>query len=83
MAASIHGQLQHVSPFEIDLVVLNEAPPVLADRVVRAGHLLLGDSDPRRVGFEQRSLLDTWISCRSSSIHCALLARAREGRLGA
>ena len=84
MAASIHSQLQHVSPFELDLVVLNEASPVLADRAVRAGHLLLGDTDPRRVAFEQRSLVEYLDFLPVIERYDrALLARAKEGRLGA
>ena len=83
-AASIHRRLEKVSPIEIDLVVLNEAPPALVDRAVRTGRVLFGDSDPRRVRFEQRSLLDYLDFLPVLERYDrALLARAREGRFGA
>jgi predicted nucleotidyltransferase len=84
MAARIHGELQRVSPREVDLVVLNGAPPLLADRIVRGGHVLFGEADPRRVAFEHRSLIEYLDFLPVLERYDrALLARAREGRLGA
>lgn len=43
---------------EIDLVILNDAPPLLRERAV-AGQRLIVDRDPKaRVRFEARALLD-------------------------
>lgn len=82
-AARIHTALQRVSPITLDLVVLNDAPPLLADRVVRTGRVLFGAGDPRRVVFEQRSLLEYLDFLPVLEAYDrALLARAREGRLG-
>lgn len=84
LAARIHTELQRVSPREVDLVVLNDAPPVLADRVIRNGRLLFGEDDRRRVAFEQRSMIEYLDFLPVLEAYDrALLARASEGRFGA
>lgn len=68
---------------EVDLVVLNDAPPLLRHRVIRDGKLIL-DRDPRtRVRFETRALLDY---LDTAPLRAALSAgrrrRIAEGRFG-
>lgn len=68
----------------IDLVVLNEAPPALAHRVVRDGALLVSRDESRRLQFEVDAI-GAFLDFRSvlDQYDTHLLARVREGRLGA
>lgn len=68
---------------ELQVLVANDAPPAVAHRVLRDGILLLGEDDRRRVAFEARVLLD-YLDFQPvlERYDKALLARAREGRLG-
>jgi hypothetical protein len=43
---------------EVDLVILNDAPPLLSHRVLRDGLLLLERSRTERVRFETRAVLE-------------------------
>jgi predicted nucleotidyltransferase len=42
---------------DIDLVVLNDAPPLLAHRILREGRLLFSTDDKTRVAFETSAVL--------------------------
>lgn len=43
------------APEGVDLLVLNDAPPLLADRVIRSGRLLLSRSEPERLRWVVRT----------------------------
>ncbi len=58
LALTISGQLSQLGGPEIDVVILNEAPPLLKDRVLRYGRLLFCSNDERRIEFEARSLME-------------------------
>ncbi len=42
---------------EIDLVVLNEAPPLLAHRILREGHLVFSVNEKIRLQYESKTVL--------------------------
>jgi len=42
---------------EIDLVVLNDAPPLLAHRILKEGILIFSDNEKRRLEFEVKAVL--------------------------
>jgi len=42
---------------DIDLVVLNDAPPLLAHRILKEGILIFSDNDKKRLEFEVRAIL--------------------------
>lgn len=42
---------------EIDLIVLNDAPPLLAHRILREGLLIFSDDDNIRLDYEVRAVL--------------------------
>jgi predicted nucleotidyltransferase len=71
------------APEGVDLVILNDAPPLLADRVIRRGELLFSRSEPERL---------RWV-VRAKSRYCdlrplrrrldeAVSERLRSGRFG-
>jgi predicted nucleotidyltransferase len=70
---------------EIDLVVLNQAPPALAYRVVREGKLLFEKEDGKaqRVSFQTR-VWDRYFDFQSVEkiLHEGLRRRIKEGRFG-
>lgn len=81
--ASVGGGERGHAPEGVDLVILNDAPPLLADRVLRRGRLLFSRSEPERI---------RW-SVRVKSRHCdlrplrrrldrAVSERLRDGRFG-
>jgi len=67
----------------VDLVLLEEASSLLKHRVLRDGILLLERDETRRVKFEARAIQEYLDFQYYADIYDrALLARAREGRLG-
>lgn len=67
----------------VDLVLLNQAAPLLCYEVIREGRLLFAKDEPIRIAFEQRVLqeyLDTAYLRRVQ--YQALLARLEDGALG-
>lgn len=51
------GEVMHACrAFDVDVVLLNEATPLLAYEVIRGGHLLYEGSHDKRVGFEARTV---------------------------
>ena len=67
----------------VDLVLLDEASPALRHRVLRDGLLLVERDARRRVAFETRSIQEYLDFKPLADIYDrALIARAREGRLG-
>jgi predicted nucleotidyltransferase len=83
-ALALSGDLQRIDGPRIDVVILNEAPPALRDRVVREGRLLLDRDPPGRVEFEARALMEYLdFLPYIERFDRAILKRAREGRLGA
>jgi len=42
---------------DIDLVVLNDAPPLLAHRILKEGVLIFSDNDKKRLEFEVKAVL--------------------------
>ena len=42
---------------EIDLIVLNEAPPLLAHRILKEGLLIFSDDDKIRLAYEVKAVL--------------------------
>jgi uncharacterized protein len=43
---------------DVDLVVLNDAPPLLAHRVLKEGRVLFATDEERRIEFEVRAVLE-------------------------
>lgn len=83
-AARLHTLLDHVSPRPVQVVVLNDAPPLLRHRVLRDGVVLAGEQDPRRVRFEGTALCEYLdVLPLLERVDRAVIARARAGRLGA
>jgi predicted nucleotidyltransferase len=65
----------------IDLVVLNDAPPVLKFEVIRVRHVLYNRDDEARVAFEVRTMQE-WFDWapRYRRMQQARLARFAQGR---
>ena len=42
---------------EVDLIVLNEAPPLLAHRILKEGILIFSDNDKMRLEYEVKAVL--------------------------
>jgi hypothetical protein len=67
----------------VDLVLLEEASPLLKDRVFRHGILLLERDARRRVDFEARAIQEYLDFQPLAAIYDrALIARVAKGRLG-
>jgi predicted nucleotidyltransferase len=68
---------------EVDLVILNDAPPLLRHRVIRSQRLLVDRKPKLRVRFEARSLID-YLDTRPLRAELArgLRHRLAEGRFG-
>jgi predicted nucleotidyltransferase len=67
----------------VDLALLDEASPLLRDRVFRHGILLLERDTRRRVAFEAQAIQEYLDFQPLAAIYDrALIARAAEGRLG-
>lgn len=82
-AARLHTLLDRVSPRAVQLVVLNDATPLLRHRVLRDGIVLAGEHDPRRVRFEGAALCEYLdVLPMPEQYDRALIARAKAGRLG-
>jgi predicted nucleotidyltransferase len=81
---ALAGSLEIAVRRPIDLVVLNGAPTALAHRVVRDGVLLVSRDEERRLRFEADAI-SAFLDFRGvlDRYDAHLLARAREGRLGA
>ena len=68
---------------DVDVVVLNEAPPLLAVEVLREGHLLYNRNDRLRVDFQIRALREYRDTAPLRRLLAeALEARVREGKFG-
>ncbi|MPZ17677.1 MAG: hypothetical protein GEV06_07185 [Luteitalea sp.] len=83
LAAALVEEAERATEQQVDLAILNEAPPLLRHRVVRDGRLLYTRDERRRVAFEARALTEYLdfqpVLARFDRI---LLSRAREGRFG-
>lgn len=70
---------------EVDLVIVNEAPPALAYRVLSTGRLLLEKKDRKgqRVNFQVRTY-DRYFDFKpvEKILHEGLIRRIKEGRFG-
>lgn len=70
---------------EVDLVILNHAPPVLAYRILSKGRLVFEKEDGKgqRVNFQVRSL-DRYFDFKPTEkvLHEGLVRRIKEGRFG-
>lgn len=78
------GDLMDLLRFEdVDVVILNEAPPLLRMEVLRRGHVLMCDDDNVRIAFEARTLREYW-DTRSirASVNVAMNQRLRIGMWG-
>jgi len=66
---------------DVDLVVLNDAGPIIKDRVVRHGRLVYARSERDRVLFEARAIKEALdFEHFSSAYDKALFQQLREGR---
>ncbi|HSS50754.1 MAG TPA: nucleotidyltransferase domain-containing protein [Thermoanaerobaculia bacterium] len=82
IAAALVEKLERVGG-RVDLVLLDEASPLLRDRVFRHGILLLERDVRRRVAFEAQAIQEYLDFQPLAAIYDrALIARAAEGRLG-
>ena len=82
-AARCQTILATESSLPVQVSVLNEASPSFVHRVLRDGVILVGADDPRRVSFEARALAEYLdFQPLMDRFDRALMARAREGRLG-
>lgn len=83
-AARCQTILASESSLPVQVSLLNDASPSFVHRVLREGVLLRGANDPRRVSFEARALTEYLdFQPLMDRFDRALMARAREGRLGA
>jgi len=83
IAAAVAGQLQKLAGPTVDVTILNDSPPALQHRVIRDGQPVFVGNARGRVRFETgvlREFLD--FKPVLERYDQALLARAREGRLG-
>ncbi len=71
------------APEGVDLVILNDAPPLLADRVIRGRELLLSRSEPERVRWTVRQK-SRYCDLRTlrQRLDAAVSDRLRTGRFG-
>ena len=82
VAAALWEHLERRCP-RVDLVILEEAPPVLRHRVFRDGILLVEHDERRRIAFETRAIQEYLDFQHLAEIYDrALVARAAEGQLG-
>lgn len=82
IAAVLVEKLERVGG-RVDLVLLDEASPLLRDRVFRHGILLLERDARRRIELEARAIQEYLDFQPLAAIYDrALIARAAEGRLG-
>lgn len=83
-AARLEHVLGRESVHPVQVVVLNDASPSLVHRALRDGVLLAGAGDPRRVAFEARAMAE-YLDFQPllERLDLAIIARSREGRLGA
>ncbi len=66
---------------DVDLVVLNTAGPIIADRVVRQGRLIYARSDNERIAFEADAVKKALDFGHFSRVYDdALFRRLKEGR---
>lgn len=82
-ASLLAAATEAVGTGEVDLVILDDAPPLLKHRVLRDGVLLV-ERDPRaRVRFETRALLDYLDTAPLRAVLAAgRRERLNEGRFG-
>jgi len=77
-------KLVKVTSFDrVDLVILNEAPPILVYSVFKTGKLLFSRDEERRISFLVKNLKEYWdleITCRP--IYRAMKKRIEEGKFG-
>jgi predicted nucleotidyltransferase len=83
LAAALAEEAERLIRARVDVTILNDAAPVLRDRVIRDGRLLFARDDRRRAAFEAKSLTE-YLDFQPvlERYDRQLLARAREGRLG-
>jgi predicted nucleotidyltransferase len=82
IAAALVEKLERLCG-RVDLVLLDEAPPLLRDRVLRHGILLLERDARRRIAFEAQAIQEYLDFQPLAAIYDrALIARAAEGRFG-
>jgi predicted nucleotidyltransferase len=83
LGLALASDLERRLGVSVDLVVLNDAPPSLAHRVVRDGVVILSRDERQRIRFEA-DVLRAYLDFREvlDRYDAYLLARAREGRLG-
>ncbi len=79
----VRAASEAVSTDEVDVVMLNRAPPLLRHRAVRDGKLLVERDPASRVRFEARSLLD-YLDTKPLRVERSrgLRKRIREDRFG-
>ena len=82
-AAEIVEEAERMTGRQVDILILNEAPPALRYRVVCDGRVLYARDERGRIAFEARAL-DEFLDFKPTLAlyDRLLLARAREGRLG-
>jgi len=79
--AELVEELTRACGVSVDVVLLGEAPPELASRVVREGELLLSRDESARVRFETEALRRYFDTARMRrELDRALLSDLREGR---
>lgn len=71
------------APEGVDLVILNDAPPLLADRVIRQGEVLFSRSEPERIRWTVRQK-SRYCDLRPlrRRLDAAVSERLRTGRFG-
>lgn len=83
-AAQLHSSLERISPQPVQIVILNDASPLLKHHVLRDGLVLVGQQAPKRVAFEASALCEYLdIAPMIERYDRALIARAKAGRIGA
>ncbi len=75
--------IERMTDEDVDVVILNDAPPALRHRVIRDGVLLFARDEGARVAFESRAIRE-FLDFQPvlERYDRALMARARAGRLG-
>ena len=75
-------ELSRVSRRRVDLIVLDEAPPLLRFEIARDGRLLVERAPHAWVDFKARAMIDWWDwAPLARMLHAAALKRVRGGAL--
>jgi uncharacterized protein len=81
--ASLAVEVERATGTRVDLVSLDDAPPLLRFEIARGGHLLVERAEHAWAGFRARAMIDWWDWAPTARMmHRVMVERLREEAAG-